>query len=267
MFFSTAALVLATLAMDSAVAGPLRRGHEHFHAKKTAEPTALEVNLEKRVEGSAAVDFGTLYEYQVETLAKLQINHTVGINAFAQDVPNSGGVWLGDDGDYVNEFSNASDEPLILVVWGPDASWVNENQPLITLNISPGSSRNVSFATGTSGAFSAIYSDTVLSYGQISNTWGEYTHTSQGTVDVSMEPNMSGHPMSINNGGGCVTDTKTCVFQCPSGNSCWKEYLLVNCDTGSQTGAQDGTYNGGASGGCGAIGTLAEGMILRTTLS
>ena len=43
MFFSTAALVLATLAFDSAVAGPLRRGHEHFHAKKTAEPTALEV--------------------------------------------------------------------------------------------------------------------------------------------------------------------------------------------------------------------------------
>ncbi|MCJ1377751.1 hypothetical protein MMC17_000847 [Xylographa soralifera] len=256
--------------MDSAVAGPLRRGHEHFHAKKTAEPTALEVNLEKRVDSNAAVDFGTLYEYQVETLEKLQINGTVGINAFAQDVPNSGGVWLGDDGDYVNEFSNASDEPLILVVWGPAASWVNKFQPLITLNISPGSSRNVSFATGTSGAFSAIYSDTVLSYGQISNTWGEYTHSLYGTVDVSMEPNMSGHPMSIQNGGadgGCLTDMNTCVFQCTSGNSCWQEYVLVNCATNSQPGAQDGTFEGAASGGCGAIGTLAEGKILRTTLS
>ena len=43
MFFSTAALVLATLAVDSAIAGPLRRGHQSFHTKKAAEPAALAV--------------------------------------------------------------------------------------------------------------------------------------------------------------------------------------------------------------------------------
>ncbi|MCJ1321842.1 hypothetical protein MMC15_007187 [Xylographa vitiligo] len=264
MFFSTAALVLATLAFDSAVAGPLRRGHEHFHAKKTAEPTALEVNLEKRTSSNAAVDFGTLYEYQVTQLAALQINGTVGVNAFAQDVPGSGGVWLGDNGDYVNEFSNASDEPLILVVWGPDGSWVTKVQPLITLNISPGSSRNVSFANNTIGAFSAIYSDTVLSYGQISNTWGEHTHSPSGAVDVSMEVNMSGHPVSIFNGNECTTDMERCVFQCVSGNSCWQEYVLLNCD---QKGAQNGYFDGMPSGGCGALGALADGRILKTTFS
>jgi len=266
MFFSTAALVLATLAIDSAVAGPLRRGHEHFHAKKTAEPTALEVNLEKRASSSAAVDFGTLYEDQVTILANLGINHTVGINAFAKDVPGSSGVWLGDDGDYVNEFSNASDEPLILVVWGVAGSWVNAVQPLVTLNISPGSSRNVSFVSGTIGGFSAIYSDTTLVMGQIFNTWGEFTLSPDGTVDVSMEVNMSGHPMSIDVGGTCVTDMERCVFQCVSGNSCWLEYVLQNCN--SQKGAQDGKdASGNPTGGCGGIGSLAEGKILRTTLS
>ncbi|MCJ1287636.1 hypothetical protein MMC26_006988 [Xylographa opegraphella] len=264
MYFSTAALVLATLAIDSAVAGPLRRSHEHFHAKKAAESTALEVNLEKR--GSAAVDFGTLYEDQVTTLASLSVKGNVGVNAFAQDVPGSGGVWLGDDGDYVNEFSNASNEPVILVVWGPAGSWINNVQPLITLNISPGSSRNVSFATGTSGAFSAIYSDTTLVNGQVYNTWGEYTHSLYGVVDVSMEVNMSGHPMSIHNGNECVTDMEQCVFQCVSGNSCWLEYVLQNC--ASQKGAQDGTDSfGKPSGGCGDLGTRAQGQILRTTLS
>ncbi|MCJ1392782.1 hypothetical protein MMC18_005653 [Xylographa bjoerkii] len=266
MLFSTAILVLATLVVDSAIAGPLRRGHEHFHAKKTAEFAALEVNLEKRDANNAAVDFGTLYADQVTMLATLGVNGT-GVNAFGRDVPGNSGVWLGDDGDYVNEFTNESGEGVVLLVWGPAASWVNKFPPLIALNISPGSSRNVSFATGTSGAFSAIYSDTTLVMGQVSNTWGEYTHTTNGVVDVSMEPNMSGHGMSINNGGGCTTDMKTCVFQCTSGNSCWQEYALVNCANDSQKGAQYGLDDGMPSGGCGNIGTHANGQILRTTLS
>jgi len=266
MLFSAAALVLATLAIDSAVAGPLRRGHEHFHAKKAAEPAALEVNLEKRTPGSAAVDFGTLYEDQVSMLATLGVNG-VGVNAFGRDVPGSSGVWLGDDGDYVNEFTNESNEGVVLLVWGPAASWVNKFQPLITLNISPGSSRNVSFATGTSGAFSAVYSDTSLVNGQVSNTWGEFTHSTDGVVDVSMEVNMSGHGMSIDTANGCTTNMEQCVFQCTSGNSCWQEYVLKNCDAGSQPGAQYGESYGMPSGGCGGLGTRANGQILKTTLS
>ena len=192
----------------------------------------------------------------------------VGVNAFARDVPGSSGVWLGDDGDYVNEFTNAADEGVILVVWGVDGSWVNKIQPLITLNISPGSSRNVSFADGTIGGFSAIYSDTSLVMGQISNTWGEFTFSSSGVVDVSMEPNMSGHPVSIDNGNSCVSDMERCVFQCPSGNSCWLQYSLQNCAASSQKGAQYGTDAwGNPSGGCGGLATRAEGVILRTTFS
>ena len=188
-----------------------------------------------------------------------------GVNAFAQDVPNSGGVWFGDDGDYVNEFSNLSDEPVILTVWGPDGSWVNKIPPLITLSMAAGSSRNISFATGAVGAWAAIYSDTVLSMGQVGNTWGEYSFVSEGVVDVSREVLMSGHDMKIDNGGGCVADMNTCVFVCASGDSCWLEYELQNCQ--GQPGAQSGYSYGAPSGGCGGIGTMSNGQILRTTLS
>lgn len=186
------------------------------------------------------------------------------IAAGANAVSSAGGVWIGTDGPYTNEFSNGSGEDLILVIWGPAASWVNAQAPLITLTLANGESKTISFASGQSGAWSAIYSDTSLLNGQVSNTWGEYTFTPAGVVDVSREPNMDGHSMSIV-GPDCTTDMTTCVFVCASGTTCLTDYELLDCAAGSQSGAQYGTYGGLPSGGCGWLG--ASSATFQTTLS
>jgi hypothetical protein len=160
------------------------------------------------------------------------------------------GAWVGSDGPYTNTFTNNAGESIVVVVWGPEGSWVNVAAPLITLSLAPGAVETVSFAEGLSGAWSAIYSDTASVNGQISNTWGEFTFSPLGVVDVSREVNMNGHGMTIN-GPLCTTDMDTCVFKCSSGDVCITDYVLLNCDNGSQEGAQYGTYGGYPSGGCG----------------
>lgn len=161
---------------------------------------------------------------------------------------NTADVWFGNDGDYITEFENDSDEDIVLIVWGPSGSWVNVDSPFITYQMSAGSSVNVSFASGVSGGWSAIYSDTTLSNGQVYNTWGEYTFDGEySTFDVTRLVNMNGHDLSIV-GSECTSDMETCVFTCDSGDSCEYDYTLENCD--SQSGAEDGTYDGADSGGC-----------------
>lgn len=166
-------------------------------------------------------------------------------------------VWIGDSGKYTNEFINRSTQHLILVVWGPDASWVNVHQPLITISLPPGASDTISFASGTSGAWAAVYDDTGLVNGQVFETWGEYTFGEQGCVDVSREVNMLGHNMTIKT-GNCISDMDTCVFKCKDGAvTCWLEYELANCENGSQPGATYGIHDGAPSGGCGGMGATA----------
>lgn len=181
---------------------------------------------------------------------------TLGCQTGVNAVSNNGGVWLGGGGAYTNTYQNNAGEDLIIVIWGPDASWVNAHQPLITVDLPAGGSQLVSFASGAIGAWSAVYSDTVTSNGQISNTWGEYTFSPEGVVDVSREVNMSGHGMSIV-GPQCTTDMDTCVFVCSTGDVCMTNYELLNCAAGSQPGAQYGTYGGFPSGGCGGLGDSA----------
>ena len=165
-----------------------------------------------------------------------------------------GGVWIGSDGPYTNEFINSSGEDIVLVIWGPAGSWVNVDQPLITHSLPPGTSVTISFATGQSGAWTGIYGDTELVNGQVCNTWGEYTFSPEGVVDVSKEPNMNGHSMEVV-GPVCTTNMDTCVFQCTGGaTSCEFGYELLNCTPGSQAGAQYGVYDGNPSGGCGWLG-------------
>ena len=178
----------------------------------------------------------------------------VGLNA---ESSAEGGVWLGTNGPYTSEFCNESGEDLILVIWGPQGSWVNVKQPLVTASIANGTSTTVSFASGQSGAWSAIYDDTVMLNGQISNTWGEYTFSEMGVVDVSREPNMKGRAMRIV-GPTCVSDMETCVFVCKAADICMYDYELVNCAPGSQPGAQYGLDYGAPSGGCGGLGTSAQ---------
>lgn len=182
-----------------------------------------------------------------------------GINAMS----DNGAVWLGNDGPYTNEFTNGSPDNVVLVIWGPAASWVNVNQPLVTVSLAPGQNQTVSFANGAVGAWSAIYPDTALVNGQVSNTWGEFTFSPEGVVDVSREVNMNGHAMTIV-GPQCTTDMSTCVFVCSSGDVCMYDYQLLNCAPGSQPGAQYGTYFGAPSGGCGGLGSSAA---LVTTFS
>ena len=182
-----------------------------------------------------------------------------GVNSYA---PN-GAVWLGDSGAYKSEFSNQSGQDLILVVWGVAGSWVNVVQPQITASIPAGQSIWLSFADGVSGGFTAVYGDTQLVNGQLSNTWGEFTFGQWGVVDVSREVKMDGHNLSIV-GPSCTTDMNTCVFVCSTGNVCMFDYLLVNCENGSQPGANYGIHEGAPSGGCGGMGSAAS---LKTTFS
>lgn len=191
---------------------------------------------------------------------------SIGFAAVGINADNAGGgVWIGPDGPYTNEFTNNAGEDLILAIWGAAGSWVNRNTPLITHSLPIGSSVTISFATGQSGAWAAVYADTTLFDGQIINTWGEYTFSPDGVVDVSREPDMNGHGMSIV-GPQCTSDMNTCVFQCKDGaTSCETDYELLNCAPKSQPGAQYGLFDGNASGGCGWPGATTA--ALKTTFN
>lgn len=146
-------------------------------------------------------------------------------------------------------------DDIILVVWGPDASWVIAHTPLITLSLPAQGSTQISFAYQQVGAWSAVYPDTPLVSGQIANTWAEYTFNSSGVVDVSRLVNDTVYDVEIV-GPSCTSNMDTCVFKCDSGNSCTTGYTLVNCR--SQSGSQDGTDNSGAdSGGYGWNGAIS----------
>lgn len=243
MRYSYTTLVLGALAIGQAIAGPFK--HTHFHAKKEAEPLNLESTVVKRA--------SALSEAHSTKLLSEMAFKSLGVNADS----NNGGVWLGDDGAYTNEFTNESGEELILIIWGPHASWVNVHPPLITVTIANGSSTTVSFASGQTGAWSAIYEDTEMLNGQVSNTWGEYTFSPMGVVDVSKLPNMQGNKMTIV-GPTCVSDMEQCVFVCKTGDICMYDYELVNCSPESQPGAQYGLDYGAPSGGCGGLGESAK---------
>jgi hypothetical protein len=169
---------------------------------------------------------------------------------------NNGGIWLGADGPYTNDFHNNSTEPVVLTIWEGATSWVNKYVPAVTVSLAPGASQIVSFANGVSGAFSGVYAATNLVNGQINNTWGEFTFSGiYTTVDVSREVNMLGRGIRVET-PQCLTDMTHCVFVCPAGQTtCWTEYELQNCAIGSQVGANYGTSYGMPSGGCSGFGT------------
>lgn len=240
-------LVLATLAIGQAYAATAQHAHSHMHNHAQRRQD----HVDKRATALTAVDAGKLSALGVATM---------GINAVA----NNGQAWLGEDGAYKNEFCNESGEDLILLIWGVAGSWVNAVQPTITASIPAGGSVWVSFADGASGAWTAVYGDTQLVNGQASNTWGEFTFGQWGVVDVSREVKMDGHGMSIV-GPTCTSDMDTCVFTCSGGAlTCMYDYLLLNCENGSQPGANYGTFEGSPSGGCGGMGAAAT---LKTTFT
>lgn len=164
---------------------------------------------------SAATDSSVIISTSaVKSLLALGVS-AVGTNA----VSSNGGAWIGTDGAYTVQMINKASEDITVVVWGSVGSWVNVKVPAITISLAQGAKKTISFSDGYSGAFSAIYSDTKLVNGQISNTWGECTFGSQGVCDVSREVNMSGHDLEIV-GPSCTSNMSTCVFVCDSGNVC-----------------------------------------------
>lgn len=168
--------------------------------------------------GSIVESSVNIVESAVKSLLALGVC-SVGTNSAS----NTGGAWIGKDGDYTMQMVNAASEDLTIVVWGNIGSWVNVKVPAITISLAQGAKKTVSFANGFSGAFSAIYSDTKLVNGQISNTWGECTFNEAGVCDVSREVNMSGHNLEIV-GPNCTSNMSKCVFVCDSGNTC-----MVSC--------------------------------------
>jgi len=112
----------------------------------------------------------------------------------------------------------------------------------------------------------AVYSDMISSgsvispYGQVDNTWVEFTYGTWGTYDVSREINMSGRPITVT-GPSCTASMSQCVFTCFSGNTCGAAgtYQLQNCNAANGGGSDAAAMNGGC--------TSGSNLHLQTTFS
>ncbi|KAK0615582.1 hypothetical protein B0T17DRAFT_458880, partial [Bombardia bombarda] len=155
-------------------------------------------------------------------------------------------IWIGNNGPNTFTFSNQASVDVILVLWdngaGDASSFVTANAPKLTYSMPRGSSTTVSLANNVTGAWSAIYghTTTLAWWGQISNTWGEFTTGQSATVDITRIVNMNGNRFTatvggegINYGstGGCQADHDRCVYVCKTGDTCWKSgtYNLIGC--------------------------------------
>jgi hypothetical protein len=177
--------------------------------------------------------------------------NALGLNAVA----NNGQCWLGSDGPNVNTLVNGASSSIIAVVWGAAGSWMTgATPPLITIALAPGQSQAVSCGS-VSGGIAAIYPGTTLTpYGQIQNSWVEFTWGSYGTFDVSREVYMNGNPVSVK-GSTCTADFGNCVFVCNSGTTCFAAgtYTLQNCSPANGGGSDAAAMNGGCTVGGNAI--------------
>lgn len=204
----------------------------------------------------------------VSGLTQADCNHMSNIGMAGQGynpTNNNGIIWIGDDGPNTFTFQNLGGTsngvvPVTLIIWNMpsgdyQSSFMNVRQPQISYSLADQETVTISMANGVSGGWAGLYNEitTLSEYGQIYNTWGEFTTGNYATVDVSREVNMSGNGMSINLDSGCISNMDKCSFQCYSGNTCGDSgtYELVNCAAGSQNGATYSTDgNGNPNGGC-----------------
>ncbi|KAI9697127.1 MAG: hypothetical protein M1820_007942 [Bogoriella megaspora] len=192
-----------------------------------------------------------------------------GIESGTNDQSAEGNIWLGDDGDYVVEYSlspDIEDDKVGLVVWDKNAGGpytgmgIAGRHPEIALEMSKNSdnkSVSVSFKYGTSAAWGGVYSNTPPTTdpefpgGHLADTWQETTWSSTGRVDTSTETNTGGHAIS-GKGPHCGTSMTECVFKCkdPNAKYCGKivdgvaDYELHKCNEGN-TKTGEGTTDGG----------------------
>ena len=182
----------------------------------------------------------------------------IGENIFG----GNGHIWIGDDGPNTFTFTNQGSEPTILVLWDNplgdyESSFMNVRTPKVSYSLpNLGDSVTVSLENGISGGWSTLtgLSTTLSTWGQIYNTWGEFTTGDWATVNVSRLVNMGGDGMSISVATGCRTNMDTCSFHCKGGaNECGDSgsYDLVNCDPNTNPFASIGTWDGiNPEGGC-----------------
>ncbi|KAM7198905.1 hypothetical protein V8F20_005972 [Naviculisporaceae sp. PSN 640] len=183
-------------------------------------------------------------------------------------------IWIGSEGPNLFTFINSADVPVILILWemavdDGQASFMNARQPAITYSLpTTGSAVQISIANNVPGGWAVIYNRTtrLTEYGQVDNTFGEFSTGAWATIDVSRLVNMQGDGMSVTvmgsgktddeerkPNGVCVSDLSTCVYACNEGlgNTCGEEgtYSLLNCQ-GQPGSVQSWDSDGNPTGGC-----------------
>ncbi|KAK3939967.1 hypothetical protein QBC46DRAFT_364395 [Diplogelasinospora grovesii] len=173
---------------------------------------------------------------------------------------NNGLIWIGTDGPNVFTFINGAGYPIILIMWyaAPldyQASFMNIRIPQISYSLpQTGDAVAISMVNDIAGAWAALedYRTPLSSFGQIYNTFGEFSTGASATTDVSRLVNMGGSQMTIKTPAGCLSNLNTCAYECITGNSCGKTgtYQLVNCEgPGAEVGRdKDGNPTGGCQG-------------------
>ncbi|KAK7750497.1 hypothetical protein SLS62_007576 [Diatrype stigma] len=249
------------------LAAAVPSAHSHIHAEKKLARSSIsssgESELRARGPNCGSLAFGLTLD-DCEHISSIGMADQ-GLNP----TTNNGLIWIGNDGDYTFTFTNAAgyagadNVPVTIVIWNfpaydYEASFMNVRQPQISYSLPmTNSSVTISVARDISGGFAALQNhNTALSqYGQVDNTWGEFTTGDYATVDVSRLVNMAGNAMDITvRDNGCVASMDRCVFECKNGaDSCGDSgtYDLLGCDNGSQPGATYGSYDGvNPDGGC-----------------
>ncbi|KAK3320372.1 hypothetical protein B0T19DRAFT_468689 [Cercophora scortea] len=172
---------------------------------------------------------------------------------------DNGQIWIGSDGPNIFTFINAASVPITLILWytalsDDQASFMNARMPKISYSLPvAGSAVQLSIANDVPGGWAAIYNrqTTLTQYGQVSNTFGEFSTGPYATIDVSRLVNMSGDPMTVRVSSGCVADMRSCVYMCDrADNSCGAAgtYSLANC--GGHNAVQSIGADGNPTGGC-----------------
>jgi len=174
---------------------------------------------------------------------------------------NNNHIWIGADGPNTFTFVNGAPVPIIIVVWyaamsDNQASFMNARIASVTYSLpQKGDAVVVSLGNDVPGGWAALYNHQtrLTEFGQIDNTFGEFSTGDYATTDVSRLVNMAGNSMTIRVGGpgGCLADMNTCAYACDKGyNSCGANgtYSLLNC--GGVNGVSGNDPHGNPTGGC-----------------